>query len=297
MPFRLTSFAAVPGLTIVRDGEFLTTGKLSTALEGLCVPLRDAAFVDDVNANQRIAAIITTPEIAALADKRFALAIAASPDAAHAEIHALCAQTKAAELRQRPNKIDSAALIDGNARIGAYGVEIGARAFIGANAVIAPGVTIDNDCAVHSSVSIGGPGFNTALVGGRRRIVPQLGGVHIAQFVEILANCCIARAIFGGNTRLGEETLVDNLVYIAHDVQIGRRVQICALTNILGRVVVGDEAYIGPSSVIRNGLKIGAFARVSMGAVVTKDVAAKETVTGNFAVPHELFLQNMKSTS
>jgi UDP-3-O-[3-hydroxymyristoyl] glucosamine N-acyltransferase LpxD len=297
MPFRLTSFASIPGLTIVRDGEFSTTGKLSTALKGMCVPLRDAAFVDAVNANQRIAAIITTAEIAALADKRFALGIAASPDAVHAEIHALCAQTKAAELRQRPNKIDRAALIDSNARIGAYGVEIGARAFIGANAVISPGVTIDNDAVIHSGVSVGGPGFNTALVGGKRRIVPQVGGVHIGQFVEVLANCCIARAIFGGNTRLGEETLVDNLVYIAHDVQVGRRVQICALTNVLGRVVIGDEAYIGPSSVIRNGLKIGAFARVSMGAVVTKDVAANETVTGNFAVPHELFLQNMKSTS
>jgi acetyltransferase-like isoleucine patch superfamily enzyme len=114
-------------------------------------------------------------------------------------------------------------------------------------------------------------------------------------YVELLANVCVARALFGGETTLGEETVADNLVYIAHDVQIGRRVQICALVNILGRVEIGDEAYIGPSSVIINGARIGEKAKVSIGAVVTRDVPAGTTVSGNFAIPHDRFLTHLRS--
>jgi UDP-3-O-[3-hydroxymyristoyl] glucosamine N-acyltransferase len=94
---------------------------------------------------------------------------------------------------------------------------------------------------------------------------------------------------------LGEETVADNLVYIAHDVQVGRQVQICALANILGRTVVGDNAYVGPSAVIKNGLKIGARARISIGSVVTQDVADGAVVSGNFAIGHDRFLTHLRS--
>jgi UDP-3-O-[3-hydroxymyristoyl] glucosamine N-acyltransferase len=89
--------------------------------------------------------------------------------------------------------------------------------------------------------------------------------------------------------------VADNLVYIAHDVQIGRRVQICALVNILGRATIGDGAYLGPSAVIKNGLSLGANARVNIGAVVTQDVAAGAAVSGNFAISHERFLDHIRS--
>lgn len=102
-------------------------------------------------------------------------------------------------------------------------------------------------------------------------------------------------AFFGGHTSLGEETVADNLVYIAHDVQIGRRVQICALVNVLGRTIVGDEAYLGPSCVVKNGLVLGARARVNIGAVVTTDLAEDAIVSGNFAVPHDRFLDHIRS--
>jgi UDP-3-O-[3-hydroxymyristoyl] glucosamine N-acyltransferase len=160
---------------------------------------------------------------------------------------------------------------------------------------IAPGVVVENDCVLHPGVSLGVPGFNTGIIGGRQRIIPQLGGVRLKPYVELLANVCVARALFGGETTLGEETVADNLVYIAHDVQIGRRVQICALVNILGRVEIGDEAYIGPSSVIINGARIGEKAKVSIGAVVTRDVPAGTTVSGNFAIPHDRFLTHLRS--
>lgn len=291
----LFRFEGLADLKVLRDGCFVATGKLSTPIDGLCVPLRSINYVEEVNANPRIAAVITTPAIADAVDKRLALAVAPDPEEAHSEVHALCAEARESELRSRPTIIDGSAQIDPAAKIAEYGVTIGPRVRVGPNVVIAPGVSIESDCIFHPGVMLGVSGFNTGIIGGRRRIVPQLGGVRIESFVELLANCCVARAIYGGSTTIGEETVTDNLVYIAHDVTIGRRVQICALANILGRAVIGDEAYVGPSAVIVNGARIGARARISLGAVVTQNVEDDATVTGNFAVPHERFLAHLRA--
>lgn len=295
MTHRLSDFEGLAGLHVLRDGAFAVTGKLSTPLDGLCVPLRSAKYVEEVNSNPRVVAVITTREIADSLNTRFAIAVGESPDAAHSEVHARLAETVDAELRARPNRIDSSAIIDPAARIADGGVEIGPRVRIGPNVMIAPGVAVEADCVLHPGVNLGVPGFNTGVIGGRLRIVPQMGGVRLKPFVELLANTCVARALFGGETTLGEETVADNLVYVAHDVQIGRRVQICALVNILGRTIIGDEAYIGPSAVIRNGLHIGDKARISIGAVVTRDVTPGAVVSGNFAVPHDRFLSHIRS--
>ena len=291
----LSTYRGLAGLEVVRDGRFAVTGKLSTPLDGLCVPLRSAKYAEEVNANPRVTAVITRPEIVDALDVRLAVAVTDQPDAAHSEVHVKLAEQHAAWLHNQPNRIDPTAVIDPNARIADHGVQIGARTWIGANVTVAPGVTIENDCVLHSGVALGVPGFNVGVIGGRQRVMPQLGGVRLKPWVELLANGCVARAVFGGETTLGEETVADNLVYIAHDVQIGRRVQLCALVNILGRTVIGDGAYVGPSAVIKNGLIIGDRARVSIGAVVTKDVAPDAVVTGNFAVPHDRFLDHIRS--
>lgn len=292
---RLSDFAELAGLRVLRDGVFAHTGKLSTQLDSLCVPLRSPKYAAEANGNLGIDAIVTTIEIAPLLDSRLAVAVADNPDAAHSEIHAALAERHLAMLRGQPNRIDGSAQIHPSANVSDHGVNIGPRVWIGANVSIAAGVSVEGDCVLHPGVSLGGPGFNTGIIGGRQRIIPQIGGVRLRPFVELLANVCVARALFGGETLLGEEVVADNLAYIAHDVQIGRRVQICALANILGRAVIGEEAYIGPSAVIKNGLSIGSGAKVSMGAVVTQDVADNCVVTGNFAVPHDRFLQHIRS--
>lgn len=295
MTHRLSDFRGLGELSVLRDGSFSLTGKLSTPLDGLCVPLRSAKYLGEVNGNPRVVAVITTPEIAEGLDARFAVALAASPDVAHAELHSRLAALRETELRARPNQIDVSAIVDPSARIADHGVHIGARVRVGPHVTIAAGVAVEDDCVLHPGVSLGVPGFNTGIIGGRQRIIPQLGGVRLKPYVELLSNVCVARALFGGETTIGEETVADNLVYIAHDVQIGRRVQICALVNILGRVEIGDGAYIGPSSVITNGARIGAMAKVSIGAVVTRDVEANTTVSGNFAIPHDRFLNHIRS--
>lgn len=295
MTYRLSDFEGLAGLKVVRDGPFEVTAKLSTPLRDMLVPVRAEAYVAEVNASDRVAAVLTTPELASLIDPRFGVAVAENPLVAHAEVHNRCALTRQAELAGQPTVIDPSARIDGSASVAGYGVTIGANVIIGPKAVVLPGVSIEQDCVIHPGVVLGVEGFQVGKIGGRQRIVPQLGGVRLKPGVEILANSCVARALFGGETTIGEETVTDNLVYIAHDCQIGARVQICALVNILGRVEIGDGAYIGPSAVVLNGAKIGAGAKVSIGAVVTRDVAAGQTVSGNFAIDHDRFLDHVRS--
>jgi len=292
---RLSDFAGLVGAHVLRDASFALTGKLSTPLDGLLVPLRSAKYLDDVNSNPRVSAVVTTSDIAEGIDPRIGIILADRPDDVHAGIHVLLAAAHDTELRARPTVIDPLAHIDPMASIATYGVTIGAGVHVGPMCVLLPGVTIEEECVLHPGVTLGLEGFNSITVDGRRRIMPQLGGVRLKPRVELLAQTCVARALFGGETTIGEETLTDNLVYIAHDCQIGYRVQICALATILGRVVIGDEAYIGPSSTIINGARVGAKAKVSMGAVVTQDVAENATVSGNFAIDHAKFLGFMRS--
>lgn len=292
--FQLSEFAGLAGLLVVRDGPFGVTGKLSTPLDALCVPLRSADYLDQVNDNPRVSAVITTAELADGVSDRLAVAVTERPADLHAEIHVLCAERRAEALKATPNVIHPSARIDSDARIASYGVVIGAEVRIFGGATIEPATILDEGCVIHTGVVLGGPGFNVGKIRGRQRILPQLGGVHLKPFVELLANSTVARASFGGATTIGEETVGDNLVYIAHDCQIGRQVQICANATLLGRVVVGDNAYIGPAATVVNGATIGAKAKVTMGATVTRDVAPGCVVTGNFAVPHETFLANLR---
>ncbi len=293
--YKLSDFAGAVDLEVIRDGSFELTGKLSTPLNGLCVPLRSAAYLEIVNELQRASAVITTAELAPQIDKRLAVAVSAAPDAAHAEVHAAIVAMKESELRSRPTRISPTADVSPNASIAPYGVSIGPGVQIGPFVAVYPGVTIESESRIYAGCVLGSPGFNIGRVGGRQRVVPQLGGVRIKSHVEILANVTIARAVFGGDTTIGEEAMIDNLTYVAHDAQIGARVQICAVVNILGRAIIGDDAYIGPSSVVINGARIGAGARVSMGAVVTKDVPNGGHVTGNFAVDHQRFLSHLRT--
>lgn len=292
---RLSDYEGLAGLKVVRDGPFATTGKLTTPLDDLCVPLRAQAYVGEVNQNSRVTAVITTEALAEALDERLALAVASDPDAAHSEIHARLAEAHAKRMRAQPNQIDPSAHIDPAAWIEDHGVSIGAGAWLGPHVRISSGTTIGAGCVIHSGTALGVPGFNVGVIDGRQRIVPQLGGVRLGRDIEMLANCSVARAVFGGDTVMGDETVTDSLVYVAHDVQIGRKVQICAMANILGRTIVGDGAYIGPAAVIKNGLVLGPRARVSIGSVVTQNVAEGATVSGNFAVPHDRFLHHIKS--
>ena len=121
------------------------------------------------------------------------------------------------------------------------------------------------------------------------------GGVRLGDRVELQANTCVDRAIFGGFTEIGEDTKCDNLVHIAHNVKIGRRCLLAAQAMIAGSVTIGDDVWIGPSAAVLSEITIGDGAYVTIGSVVTRNVAPGQHVTGNFAIDHDKFIVFLKT--
>jgi len=140
---------------------------------------------------------------------------------------------------------------------------------------------IGEDVVVHSGAVIGGEGFEPKLVDGRHIIVPHAGGVQLGDRSEILCNSHVAKSVFGGYTHVGEDTKIDALVYIAHNVAIGSYCEIAAGAIVCGSVRISDKVWIGPGAVISSGVSIGLSAFIALGSVVCMDVPAGAMTAGN----------------
>lgn len=186
-------------------------------------------------------------------------------------------------------------VIEAGAKIGARSV-IGAGSYVGHDAVvgedcaIAPRVTVGARCVVgsrvilHSGVVLGSDGFGFELSGGRHVKIPQIGIVQVDDDVEIGANTTVDRARFG-RTWIGEGTKIDNLVQIAHNVQIGKHCIVCALAGISGSTRLGDYVVIGGQVGTVGHIEIGAGTQVGAKSGVSKNVAPGQILWGTPAIP------------
>ena len=154
-------------------------------------------------------------------------------------------------------------------------------------------VTIKKRNNIKSGTILGADGFQYVRNKDDIIKVEPAGELEIAEDVVIHNNSVIDKGIFG-KTFIGENTKIYNLVHVAHDSKIGKKVFLTAGVIVCGRVKIGSNSYLGPNCTIKNGLFLGENSKVSMGAVVTKDVKDNEVVTGNFAIPHEQFISNLK---
>jgi len=205
--------------------------------------------------------------------------------------------------------IDPEAELGENVAVGAYvvverGVKIGARTqifphcYIGENTqigedtVIYPNVTIREDSQignrviVHPGAVIGSDGFGFAQEKGVYHKIPQSGRVVIEDDVEIGANTCVDRATLG-ETRIRKGVKLDNLIQVAHNVEIGEHTVIAAQTGISGSSKIGHHAMFGGQAGISGHLKLGNFVIVGAQAGVTKNVPDGTFVSGYPARPHK----------
>lgn len=109
---------------------------------------------------------------------------------------------------------------------------------------------------------------------------PHFMGVEIGDNVRIGSLTCVDRGNLK-NTKIGNGTKIDNLVHIAHNVEIGENCLIVAGAVICGSAKIGNNCFIGANSIIREHLEIGENSRIGMGSVVTKNVPANEVWAGN----------------
>ena len=165
--------------------------------------------------------------------------------------------------------------------IGSYSVikshvHIGHNVTIGEHTIIHPQVTIYDDCQIgqrviiHASTVIGSDGFRYTFKDGVHLKMPHVGSVMIHDDVEIGANTVIDRASLGA-TVIGEGTKIDNLVQIAHSVQLGQHNILCAFTGVAGSTTSGNHvifaANVGVSDHVRidDGVVLGARTGVPPG--------------------------------
>lgn len=146
---------------------------------------------------------------------------------------------------------------------------------------VGPNVTIGADCVIGPNSCIGQPGFGyTHEDDGTHTYREHTAGVLIESNVHIGACTCVDQGRHRP-TIIRYGARIDNLVHVAHNVEIGRHSLIIAHTMLAGSVVVGDHAHVAPGVMVRDWRNIGDGATVGLGAVVVKDVEAGATVYGN----------------
>jgi len=190
------------------------------------------------------------------------------------------------------------AVIMGGASIGSRtvvhaGAYVGANSVVGEDCIVFPNatvkrsVTIGDRVSIHSGSVIGSDGFGFAWDGECHRKVPQIGTVVIEDDVEIGANTCIDRATIGA-TRIGRGTKIDNLVMIAHNVEIGENSIVVAQVGVSGSTRVGKGVVLAGQAGITGHIEIGDGAVVAAQAGVMSDVPAGEKVSGYPALKHTI---------
>lgn len=179
------------------------------------------------------------------------------------------------------------------------GVYIGPNVTIGDHSILYAGVKIYHDCAVgsqviiHSGTVIGSDGFGFApMSDGTLKKVPQIGNVVIEDNVEIGANTTIDRSTMG-STIIRKGAKLDNLVQIAHNVEIGTNTVVAAQTGISGSSKVGNNVMIGGQTGIAGHLQIADGTKLNGKSGVIKSILEPNTaLDGN---PAFNFTSSMKS--
>ncbi len=281
----VTEIANHVGGSVTGDGEIQiqSIASLENAQPGEISFVDDLKFIENAGASLASCLIVPTGEFdlpgkSLIHVDRPKLAFALTAELLHppkrqpASIHRTAIVDQSAEL-------DETVFVDTNVRIGQrvkigansqihHGVSVGDDVVIGSDCVIYPnvvlydGVVLGDRVVLHATVVIGADGFGYVPDKNNfRHKFPQIGTVVIDDDVEIGAGTCIDRGALG-ETRIGSGTKIDNLVQVAHNVQIGKRVVIAAQTGISGSTVIEDDAIIGGQ------VGLGDHARVQSGAII-----------------------------
>lgn len=174
--------------------------------------------------------------------------------------------------------------ISESAKIGSYCTI--SNCIIGNNVAIYPNCTIHNaiignNVNIYSGAQVGTDGFGYEKTEDGTLIkFTHFGKVIINNNVDIGSNTCIDRGTIN-DTVIGEGSKIDNLVHVAHNVQIGKNCVVIAQSMIGGGTIIEDGSWISPSSVLRDGLRIGKNVLIGMGSIVTKNVPENEVWMGN----------------
>lgn len=293
---RLGSLPRTLALKVERDASFSDLALLSHAQSGQLVYVRDASALDRA-APLDGCCVIAPIELVSRVTTSVGLATAADPEAAFYDVHAHLAGETDFYWTDFETAIDPTARVSARAYVADKNVRIGPRSVVEPNATILERVAIGEDAIIRAGAVVGAEGFEfkaRALHQHRwsdrgsaprgMRAIPHAGSVVIGARVEIQSNAVIDRSLFRGPTRIGDDTKLDNLVHVAHSVEIGRRCLITAGAIVAGSAAIGDDVWIGPGAVISSGVRVGDRASIVLGTRVIRDVAADTRVAGDLRI-------------
>jgi UDP-3-O-[3-hydroxymyristoyl] glucosamine N-acyltransferase len=292
-----SSFIRNLGLDLTVDVEFSTLGLINSGTAKTLTFIDDMKFLKEIRENTNLSGIFVnykSEEAVKEARPDMLRIICDDP-----RYYFYLLQNTLTERFFEDNKfisvISPTAKIHSKAYVSDYNVVIGENVEIQANVSILPDVEIGDNSVVRAGTVIGSEGFEHKRTSKGILSVKHDGKVLIGKKVDIGANCAISKGFGYRHTKLGDDTKLDNLVHIAHGVQIGERCFLPAACMIAGSTTLGDDVWIGPGASISSQISIGDNAYVTIGSVVTKNVEAGDKVTGNFALKHEMFLRVLKN--
>ncbi len=172
-------------------------------------------------------------------------------------------------------------------------VEIGSDCTLHARAVVREQCRLGDRVMLQPGAVVGSDGFGYAPDGERYYPIPQVGIVVIEDDVEIGANTCIDRGSVG-ETRIRRGTKIDNLVMIAHNVDVGEDCILVSQVGIAGSSKIGRHCTFGGQSGAAGHIQVGPDTTVGARGAVLSDYAGGGVITGTPAIPHTQWLKASK---
>ena len=177
------------------------------------------------------------------------------------------------------------------------GVVIGERVIIKKNSIIYPNVTIYNDtvigeeCIIQAGAILGSDGFGYAYTNERKPVkIYHLGRVVLGDRVEIGANTTIDRGVLG-DTYIGSDTKIDNLVQIGHNCHIEEKCVLVSQSGLAGSTTLDKCVTLGAQSGTAGHLKIGAYSMIAARGGVTKSLESGKIYAGFPIKNHKQWLK------
>ncbi|MCP4500050.1 MAG: UDP-3-O-(3-hydroxymyristoyl)glucosamine N-acyltransferase [Deltaproteobacteria bacterium] len=203
--------------------------------------------------------------------------------------------TLGADVSIGPFSVVGKAVIGDGARLAAHvfvddDVVIGARCHLQPGVVLLKGTRLGDDVFINPGAVVGGEGFGFAPDGESNEKVLQIGGVQIANRVDIGANACVDRGAIA-DTFIGEGVKLDNLVQVAHGVKVGENAVLIAQVGIGGHTEIGARALLAGQVGVVHNVVIGEDARIGAQGGVTRDVPMNAAWSGYPAYDHMQWLK------
>lgn len=303
--------------SVPSDGEIHGVAAIEAATAGTMSYIEGAKFAPQLQATQASAVILPADAAlqAAATERQLAWIEAPEPRLMFAQAIALFYQPfKPAPTVHPTAVIDSSVKLGKSVAIGAHvviqaGVTIGNGCVIHPNVVIYPGAQVGDrtvlhancvihertqlgaDCVIQSGAVVGAEGFGFVPTATGWYKMEQSGRVVLEDGVEVGCNSTVDRPSVG-ETRIGRQTKLDNLVHIGHGCQVGFGCAMAAQVGLAGGVEVGNRVILAGQVGVANNAKIGDGAIASSKSGVHGNVEPKQVVSGYPAVDHAIYLKS-----